>query len=154
MKHLLLPLIFVWLLSSCTTTSNMYYWGTTSDKVTSYERVAYIYYKSQTPESICALIENYQKIINKCVDNESMIPPGICAEYGYILLNPDNEAYFDEYATKSQKKLMSGVVFLEQGKKMLEKEVALYPEARKFLEPIISRIMDSDDDHDNKKKEE
>ena len=75
---------------------------------------------------------------------DMMVPPGICAEFGYILLNPENEEYFNQYATKSQKKMMEGIVFLEYGKEMIQKEVALYPEARHFLEPIIKRITNED----------
>ena len=40
--------------------------------------------------------------------------------------------------------MMEGIVFLEYGKEMIEKEVALYPEARHFLEPIIKRITNED----------
>ena len=32
------------------------------------------------------------------------------------------------------------------GKEMIEKEVTLYPEARKFLEPIIKRITNEDEE--------
>lgn len=127
--------------SSCSTTS-MYYWGPVSfsDNITGYEKAAYDYYKYQSPESICEMIEVYQDIIIKCKDNEKMIPPGICADFGYILLNPENAAHFNEYATRSQKKLMEGIVFSEYGKELLEKEIALYPESQQFLEPILKRI--------------
>lgn len=146
-KLLAITFFAVMMFASCTTTSNMYYWGQVSNNVTKYEKSAYNYYKYQSPESICNLIETYQDIIVKCKTNEKMIPPGICAEFGYILLNPENEAYFNEYATKSQKKMMEGIVFLEYGKQMIEKEIALYPEARHFLEPVIKRITrDNEED--------
>lgn len=130
--------------SSCATTNRQYYWGPVSENITRYERVIYNYYKYQSPESICKMIETYQDIMLKCKTDEKMIPPGICAEFGYILLNPENEEYFNQYATKSQKKMMEGIVFLEYGKEMIQKEVALYPEARHFLEPIIKRITNED----------
>lgn len=145
-KLLVVTFIFAVMFSSCTTTNSMYYWGpvSMSDNIPRYEHAVYDYYKYQSPESICKMIETYQEIMIKCKANEKMIPPGICAEFGYILLNPENEAYFVEHATKSQKKMMEGIVFLEYGKEMIEKEVALYPEARHFLEPIIKRITNED----------
>ena len=146
-KLLAITFFAVLMFSSCTTTSNMYYWGPVSDNVTKYEKSVYNYYKYQSPESICRLIETYQDIIQKCKANEKMIPPGICAEFGYILLNPENETYFNEYATNSQKKMMEGIVFIEYGKQMIEKEIILYPEARHFLEPVIKRITrDNEED--------
>lgn len=126
--------------SSCSTSKTIYYWGPESENITKYEKVTYDYYKYQSPQSVCNLISTYQDIILNCKANEKMIPPGVCAEFGYILLNPVNEEYFNEYASKSQKRLMAGIVFMEYGKEMIEKEVTLYPEARKFLEPIIKRI--------------
>ncbi len=128
--------------SSCVTTYTMYYWGPVSsyDKISKYEKAAYDYYKYQSPESICRMIETYQDIMLKCEANEKMIPPGVCADFGYILLNPENAAYFNDYASKSQKKLMAGIVFSEYGKELLEKEISLYPESQQFLEPILKRI--------------
>lgn len=148
MKSIRLSIIafFTILIFSSCATSNMYYWGPVSENISRYERSAYNYYKYQSPESICKLIETYQDIIIRCKDNEKMIPPGICAEFGYMLLNPENEAYFNEHASKSQKRLMEGLVFAEYGKEMLEKEIALYPEARKLLEPIIERITNEDEE--------
>lgn len=138
-KLLAIVYLVVMMFSSCSTTS-MYYWGPMSENISRYERSVYDYYKYQSPESICKMIETYQDIIVKCSANEKMIPPGICAEFGYILLNPENEAYFNEYASKAQKKMMKGIVFFEYGVEMMKKEIALYPESRKLLAPIIERI--------------
>lgn len=138
----IISLFAILMFSSCVTTNTMYYWGEVSsyDKISKYEKAAYDYYKYQSPESICEMIEVYQDIIIKCKDNEKMIPPGICADFGYVLLNPENAVRFNEYASKYQKKLMDGIVFSEYGKELLEKEIALYPESRQFLEPILKRI--------------
>ena len=136
-----IALFVVLIFSSCATTS-MYYWGpvSMSDEISKYEKTAYDYYKYQSPESVCNMIETYQDIMIKCEANERMIPPGVCADFGYILLNPENATYFNEYATKSQKKMMEGIIFSEYGKELLEKEIELYPESRQFIEPIIKRI--------------
>lgn len=127
--------------SSCSTTS-MYYWGPVSfsDNTTGYENSIYNYFKYHSPESVCNMIETYLDIMIECEANERMIPPGVCADFGYILLNPENATYFDEYATKSQKRLMDGIVFSEYGKELLEKEIELYPESRQFIEPILKRM--------------
>ena len=138
----IISLFAVLMFSSCVTTYTMYYWGPVSsyDKISKYEKAAYDYYKYQSPESICRMIETYQDIMLKCEANEKMIPPGVCADFGYILLNPENAVYFNDYASKSQKKLMAGIVFSEYGKELLEKEISLYPESQQFLEPILKRI--------------
>lgn len=135
------------ILSSCGT-ATMYYWGGSSfsDNMTKYEKVTYDYYKYRSPESICEMIETYQDIIVKCKDNEKMIPPGICAEFGYILTNPEYETYFNEHANRSQKKKLEGIVFYEYGKSLMEKEIVLYPESRQFLEPIIKRMTNDKED--------
>ncbi|MBQ5856044.1 MAG: DUF4810 domain-containing protein [Bacteroidales bacterium] len=140
-KSLVIILSLILMFSSCSTTS-MYYWGPVSfsDNTTGYEKSTYNYYKYQSPESICNMIETYRDIMIKCEANERMIPPGICADFGYILLNPENATYFDEYATKSQKRSMDGIVFSEYGKELLEKEIELYPESRQFIEPILKRM--------------
>ena len=127
--------------SSCSTTS-MYYWGpvSISDNTTGYEKSIYNYFKYQSPESICNMIETYRNIMIECEADERMIPPGVCADFGYILLNTENTTCFNEHATKSQKNLMEGIVFSEYGKELLEKEIELYPESRQFIEPILKRI--------------
>ena len=142
MRLLITASFLVLIFSSCVTTNTMYYWGpvSLSDNITGYEKATYDYYKYQSPESICKMIETYQDIMLKCESGDKLIPPGVCAEFGYILINPENEAYFNEYATKSQKKIMPGVTFVEYGKELLEKEMILYPESQQFLEPILKRI--------------
>ena len=143
MKTIRLFLIatFVLLMFSSCSTTYMYYWGPVSfsDNTTGYEKSTYNYFKYQSPESICNMIETYRDIMIECEANEKMIPR-VCADFGYILLNPENATYFDEHATRSQKNLMEGIIFSEYGKELLEKEIELYPESRQFIEPIIKRI--------------
>lgn len=72
------------------------------------------------------------------------IPPGICAEYGYLLLNPENAEIFAKHATAAQRRTFKStdysVSFPEMGKKLLLMEIELYPESAKFLEPLIERL--------------
>ena len=73
-----------------------------------------------------------------------MPPPGICAEYGYMLLIPENAAIFAEYATAMQRKTFTSgdyaTFFPERGKELLQKEIELYPESAKFIVPLIERL--------------
>ena len=71
-------------------------------------------------------------------------PPGICAEYGYLLLLPETAEIFTENATKSQKQQFSrtdySIFFPELGKQLLQKELEYYPESKQFIEPLIKRL--------------
>ena len=71
-------------------------------------------------------------------------PPGICAEYGYMLLIPENAAIFAEHATAMQRRSFASTdydaFFAEKGKEMLQKEIELYPESAKFIAPLIERL--------------
>ncbi len=71
-------------------------------------------------------------------------PPGICAEYGYLILQPTTAATFAEYATKRQKSLFQGsdyaALFNERGKELLNKEIELYPESSLFILPLLKKL--------------
>ena len=73
-----------------------------------------------------------------------MPPPGICAEYGNMLLIPVNAAIIAEHATAMQKRTFSSgdyaSFFPEKGKELLQKEIELYPESAKFIAPLIERL--------------
>ena len=73
-----------------------------------------------------------------------MPPPGICAEYGYMLLIPENATIFTEHATAMQRKTFASgdyaSFFPEKGKELLQKEIELYPESAKFIAPLIERL--------------
>lgn len=73
-----------------------------------------------------------------------MPPPGICAEYGYMLLNPENAEIFAKYATAKQKRIYPKTdyasYFAERGKEMMLMEIELYPESSKFVTPLIERF--------------
>lgn len=60
MKKLLIIFVSTLFLSSCVTTTDMYYWGKKVDGVSKYENLTYKNYDRQTPESICDLVELYE----------------------------------------------------------------------------------------------
>lgn len=134
------------LISSCAA-PRMYYWGSNPslDGGTSkYERIAYKNYDKQSPESVCELICLYEDMVNHPGGTRGVVPPGIYAEYGYLLLLPSTAEAFTKYSTPSQRKLFSmsdyATSFPQKGEEMLKKEMELYPESAKFIQPILKRL--------------
>lgn len=143
MKKILILITSIILLNSCGTTS-LYYWGGIKNGATNYENLAYKDYKAQTPEAMCKLLCVYQDMVTNPGGIRQVPPPGICAEYGYLLLLPETAEIFAEYATNAQRKIFSttdySILFPELGKKMFEKELEYYPESRQFIEPLMKRL--------------
>jgi hypothetical protein len=148
MKRLFIVLFFITAFSSCTTTKPLYNWG-------KYEESYYKYYKTQTPESYAQLYEQYANLVANPGGTRAVIPPGICAEFGYLLLAPETAIILKEYysnpshlSTKVRKAM--SVIGLDEtfapegmrskGLEMLQKEIELYPESAAFLEPIIKKF--------------
>lgn len=112
MKKLLFSTITVLMMASCTVQKPLYTW----DK---YEVTSYNYLKNNDEKSTQALIETYQNIIEKQQGSRGVVPPGVYADYGFILLQ-DNKT--------------------DEGKAMLLKEVELYPESKTFIDRILKMI--------------
>lgn len=144
MKKTIFALLIVIVLTSCGTTNSLYYWGGVENGTTTYESLAYKHYDKQTQESICQLISVYEDIVVKPSGQRKTPPPGICAEYGYMLLRPETAEIFLNKATSKQKRIFNrtdyDVFFLEKGKQLLEKEIELYPESKKFIEPLLEKL--------------
>ena len=144
MKKLLISAVAALGLTSCGMTSSLYYWGGTQNGATLYEHLAYKNYDKQTPESICKLICMYEEIVTEPGGVRRMPPPGICAEYGYMLLIPENAEIFAKHATNMQKRTFDSTdyaaLFSEKGKELMLKEIELYPESAKFIAPLIERL--------------
>lgn len=143
MKKLLILGIASLCLVSCGV-SSLYYWGGNQKQTTAYENLAYKIYDKQTPESICKLICMYEDMVMNPGGTRKMPPPGICAEYGYMLLIPENAEIFSKYATASQKKIFASAdyaaFFSAKGKEMMLKEIEFYPESAKFIAPLIEKL--------------
>ena len=105
MKRLLTFVALLFCFTSCGVTS-LYYWGGSQNGATAYENLTYKNYDKQTPESLCKLICMYEDIISNTGGKRQLPPPGICAEYGYLLLIPENAVIFAEHATAMQKRLL------------------------------------------------
>jgi len=146
MKKLIVLLGLALALSSCEVKSNLYNWGykSSTNNATEYESSVYNYYHSQSPESLCALLYEYEYMVTHPGGERGVVPPGICAEYGYLLLSPDTPQIFSEHATRQQKERFSSgdysAIFREKGMLMLQKEIELYPESSVFIQPLIMKF--------------
>ncbi len=99
-------------LASCSTTKTLYSWY-------NYEDITYQYNKKQTDELKADVLKAYAKLENKQKGTRKIVPPGLNAEYGYLL-----------YATGKH----------EEGLAYLKKEIELYPESEKYISRIIKQL--------------
>lgn len=124
----------------------LYYWGSnsSSDNATKYEQLAYKNYDQQTPESICELLCVYEDMVSNPGGTRGIVPPGVCAEYGFLLLQPETASTFMAHATAKQKRKISSddysITFREKGIQLLQKEMELYPESKTFIGPILKKL--------------
>jgi hypothetical protein len=112
MKKVIFLAVSVFLVLSCTTQKPLYTWA-------NYEVTSYNYLKNSDEKSTQELIETYKQIIEKQKGSRGMVPPGVYADYGFLLLQ----------ANKT-----------EEGKAMLLKEISLYPEAQVFIDRILKKL--------------
>lgn len=145
MKRPIILILTTLLIASCGPTASLYYWGgSTMNGASAYEHLAYKTYDKHTPESICKLLCMYEDLVRHPGGTRKMPPPGICAEYGYMLLIPENAEIFAKHATNVQRKVFGSkdytTFFPERGRQMMLKEIELYPESAKFIAPLIDRL--------------
>ncbi len=144
MKKLFIVLAVALGLSACGPTTTLYYWGGDQNKTTKYENLAYLNYDKQTPQSICKLVCVYEDMVTKPGGAKNVPPPGICAEYGYLLLLPETSETFENKATAGQKRTFSrkdySSFFPEYGIILLQKEIEFYPESAIFINPLIEKF--------------
>ena len=115
MKKLIFPVAVITAMlavSSCTTTKTLYSWY-------DYEDATYQYHKRLTEELQVKVLEQYKKITEKQRGVRGVVPPGMYAEYGYLLY-------------KTGKK--------DEGLAFLKKEVELYPESDTYISRIIKQL--------------
>lgn len=144
MKKLIVISGLALMLTSCSVTQSLYYWGGEQKGTSRYENLAYMSYDKQTPESMCKLICVYEDMVNNPAGLRQVPPPGICAEYGYLLLQPQTAEIFTKHATSGQKRAFKTAdyvaLFRERGEEMMKKEMELYPESAHFIKPILIKM--------------
>lgn len=98
--------------ASCSTVEPLYSWY-------NYENITYQYSKKSTEELQVKVLEQYQKMIDKQNGSRGVVPPGLYAEYGYML-----------YRTGKK----------EEGLSFLKEEIKVYPESEKYISRIIKQL--------------
>ncbi len=99
--------------ASCVSTQqSLYSWYDSED-------ATYKYTKRGTEETLTEAMKQYEKVIKSQKGIRKVVPPGVNAEYGYILY-------------KSGKK--------DEGLTLLKAEIASYPESEKFISRIIKQL--------------
>ncbi len=111
-KTRILPFITaILLLASCT--PQLYYWG-------SYEIDVNTYNKKRSPEAEQILINTYEKIIAKKQKGSiGKVPPGVYADYGFILINKGE---------------------IERGTELLKLEMEAYPESALIIQTTLDMV--------------
>lgn len=112
MKRILIIIGIIGLLASCTVQTPLYSWG-------KYESASYTYLKNSDEESTQALIDQYKSIIDEQTGTRNTTPPGIYADYGFLLLQ---------------------IGEVDQGRTLLLKEIELYPESKVFIDRILKML--------------
>jgi hypothetical protein len=108
----LVTILLVIFLSSCSSKKALYSWA-------NYDATSYNYNKNRDEKSVTKLIDTYNKVIDKQKGSRGCVPPGIYADYGFLLIQNNK---------------------IEEGEKMISKEISLYPESKIFLEKILKMI--------------
>ncbi|MDR2130185.1 MAG: DUF4810 domain-containing protein [Odoribacteraceae bacterium] len=112
MKKIVIAMLIMIGMIGCQIQKPMYSWY-------NYNATSYNYQKNADAASSQQMIETYQKIVDRQTGSRQTVPPGICADYGFLLLQANK---------------------VEEGKAMLMREIVLYPESRLFIERILKMI--------------
>lgn len=113
MKKAILSVLAALALGSCTTTTKaLYSWY-------DYEDATYQYNKKPTDEQRLKVLEQYVKVISKQKATRGAVPPGLYAEYGYMLCKGGEK---------------------DKGLTYMKKETELYPESEKYISRIIKQL--------------
>ena len=109
MKSLISYSVFVlFLFSACQPAIHTFYWG-------NYSSTLYEYKKNPDDKTLEAHKAQILIIFDESKENNLQVPPGVNAEYGYILLKEGKE---------------------KEGMEYLDREMLLYPESVVFLKRI------------------
>jgi hypothetical protein len=99
--------LLILLLVGCATQEPLYYWG-------NYSQSLYKYKKTPQEETLQAHKTVLLNIIEESGKKNKKIPPGICCEYGYILLKEGNTQQALYYFEMEEKNYPESSVFIER----------------------------------------
>lgn len=112
MKKISTIIVFLAFLSGCSSVSQGgYYWG-------DYSSTYFSLVKDRNADTVSRRVVALEDIVSKSADRDIRVPPGIHAELGMLYAEEGREA---------------------EGFAQFEREVALYPEAKPFIERLIAR---------------
>lgn len=112
MRKFIISAICIMALASCQSNQSLYSWYDSED-------ATYDYVKRGTEEKLAKAMAQYEKVIRKQKGLRKTVPPGVNAEYGFLLY-------------KAGKK--------EEGLTLLRAESKAYPESEKFISRIIKQL--------------
>ena len=109
-KYLIYVLIFI-SLAGCVQPA-LFYWG-------DYSTSLYEYKKNPDEKTLATHKKALQDIIAKSPQKRMQVPPGIYAEYGYMLMKEGKET---------------------EGEENFNKEISLYPESKVFIQRLKDEL--------------
>lgn len=112
MKKIILSAVCVMAMASCQVQQPLYSWYDSED-------ASYTYVKRGTEETLTKAMAQYEKVIKSQKGLRGVVPPGVNAEYGFLLC-------------KAGKK--------QEGLTLLKAEIKAYPESEKFISRIINQL--------------
>jgi hypothetical protein len=112
MKKYIFLTVLSFILSSCGTSKELYSWSR-------YQKASYNYLKKADEKSTELILDEYKKVISTQKGIRKAVPPGIYADYGFLLIQKGN---------------------LTEGVENLKKEVQFYPESKIFIDRILKLI--------------
>lgn len=104
-------LICAFLFCSCGITQPLYNWN-------GYDQSVYTYIKNSDEISTKNLLKIYEKLL-KTTGTRKVPGPGVCADYGYLLIKEGEET---------------------KGKELLKREIELYPESAILINSVLKRF--------------
>lgn len=103
-------------ISACATQEPMYYWG-------NYSQSLYKYKKTPNEENLKAHKLTLVKIIQESNKLNKRVPPGICCEYGYLLLKEGKTQEAENYFRLEEDMYPESKVFINRLKiKFIQKK--------------------------------
>ena len=112
MKKFVISALCVVAMTSCQTQNSLYSWYDS-------EEASYNYTNRRTEESLTKAMAQYKLVIERQNGERKVVPPGVNAEYGFLLY-------------KAGKK--------DEGLALLRAEIKAYPESEKFISRIIKQL--------------
>jgi hypothetical protein len=116
MKRSVLLFLLLGFLAGCATQKPLYYWG-------NYSSSLYKYKKSPTEENLKAHKAVLLKIMEESSKMNLRVPPGVCCEYGYLLLKEGKKEEALHYFDLEEKAYPESKPFLDRFRaKWIEKK--------------------------------